>query len=390
MHAEVLVVGGGPIGAVSARCAAEAGTKALLVDRRDSLQRSSCCTGLVTRRALKNLGVSEDCVLREIRGVVAHAPDGRTLHLTADEPKAVVIDRHRLEMELHVQARDAGVEIRLGTEATGRSKDGIILESRNRKEQLTAKAIIGADGPRSQIAKWFGLPSPEQVIHAVQAVIQTDHEGNTNEVNVFLGHDVAPGFFAWAVPADPGQLRIGLGVTPPSNPSEHLARLLAERFPEARIISRASGLIPICPVAQAATNSVFLVGDAAGQVKPLSGGGLYPGAVCARIAGRMATRAIRSTAQDDDLATQYDSEWKSAIGREIAFGRSIRRISEMISDPELNALFAACDDPELLSFLAEHADIDRFHRLPDSLATHPSFWAKTVRLLPLLMSRESV
>ncbi len=388
MHVDVLVVGGGPIGAVAARCAAEAGATVLLVERRDNLRLSSCCTGLVSPRTVKILGASEDCVLREIRSIKLHSPNGQILNLAADHAKAVVIDRARLEQGLHVRMRDAGVDVRLGTEVVRVSDEKIIVSSSDGEEQLTAAMTVGADGPRSRIARQFDLPCPEQFVHGAQAVVEMDRHAASDTVEVFLGEAVAPGFFGWAVPAEESQLRVGLGVTPPRDPSEYLDRLLAKWFPEANVISRAGGQIPISPVARSATHSVLLVGDAAGQVKPLSGGGLYSGGVCARIAGRIAATTALSGQSGDRAAASYESEWRSAIGREIAFGQSMRRISGMLTDHDLNALFAACEDRELLSFLSEHADIDRFHRLPDELAVHPLLWKKVLRLLPLITSRE--
>ncbi len=390
MHVHVVVVGAGPIGAVAARCAAEAGASVLLIDRRDDLIRSSCCTGLVSPRTLTSLGISSGPVLREIRAVTVHAPDSRTLDLTADHTKAVVVDRGRLERELHLRARAAGVDVRLGTEAVSASRDAIALQSADGPETVRASVIVGADGPNSRVAQWFGLPPPEQFVHAAQVVVETDHVVPSDRVDVFLGDEVAPGFLAWAVPAEEGRLRVGLGVSPPFDPSKHLDCLLAAWFRGCRIISRAGGRIPVSPSPRCATDSVLLVGDAAGQVKPLSGGGLYPGGICARIAGRIAAETALAEGLNHQAASAYESEWRSAIGREIAFGRSMRRISGMLSDRDLGAVIAACDDPHLLSFLAEHADIDNFHRLSDELAAHPSLWGKVLRLLPLVANREIV
>jgi digeranylgeranylglycerophospholipid reductase len=387
-HVDVAVVGGGPIGAVVARCAAEGGASVLLVDRRDDLSRSSCCAGLVSPRTLTTLGVSSDSVLREIRAIIAHAPGGRTLELSTDHAKAMVIDRIRLERELHDLARTAGVDVKWGAEAVSASGNTLVLRSAQGRETVSTSVLIGADGPSSQVAQWAGLPPPEQFVRAAQAVVEVRHAVRSDRVEVFLGGDLAPGFFAWAVPADAKQLRVGLGVTPSFDPAERLDRLLTARFPGCRILSRAGGRIPLSPAPRSAADSVLLVGDAAGQVKPLSGGGLYPGGICARIAGRIAAETALSGGSNYRAAAAYESEWRAAIGREIAFGRSVRRISERLSDPDLNALFAACDDPDLLPFLAEHADIDHFHRLPDELAARPSLWRKVLGLLPVIVSRE--
>jgi geranylgeranyl reductase family protein len=387
LRADVVVVGAGPIGAVAARSAAAEGASVVLVDRRDDLDHSSACTGLISPRTLSILGALPDCVVREIRAIAVHAPDHRTLDLAADHTKAVVVDRPCLERDLHRAAQEAGVDIRLATEAVSASADGVVLASHDGQQTVVAPIVIGADGPGSRVAQWFGLPAPERFVRAAQVVLEFPVAPRPDRVEVFLGHAVAPGFFAWMVPADDQTARLGLGVSPEHDPMLYLDRLLDAQFPECRVVSRSGGRIPTSPARHAAADGVLLVGDAAGQVKPLSGGGLFPGGVCARIAGRIAAEAARAR-RPDRMASAYESEWRSAVGREIAFGRSIRRISSMVSDRELSAVFAACDDQDLLAFLAEHADIDRFHRLPDNLAVHPSLWGKILRLLPLVASRE--
>jgi digeranylgeranylglycerophospholipid reductase len=389
VHAQVVVVGGGPIGAVAARSAAQAGASVLLVERRKRPAPSSCCTGLVGPQALRILGVSTNCALLEIRGVSVHAPSVRKLELSANDTKAIVIDRLRLERELHDLARAEGVDVRLGVKAIAASDGAVVLESNGGQETIDASFILGADGPGSQVAQWFGLPSPERFVHAAQVVVETQGTTASDRVDVFLGNEVAPGFFAWAVPEGRNRLRVGVGVSSTLDPWPYLDRLLASRFPKSRTCSREGGRIPVAPTPRSATGSVLLVGDAAGQVKPLSGGGLYPGGVCARIAGRIAAETALSGASDPQAAFVYESEWKAAIGREITFGQSLHRLYSSLSDDDLNALIAACDDPELLAFLAEQADIDRLHRLPDELAARPSLWGKVLRLLPLVAGRDT-
>ena len=387
VHTDVLVIGGGPIGAVAARAAAEAGAAVSLIDRRPDLGRSSACTGLISPRTPSILGIPPDCTVREIRSITVYAPGGRTLDLDADHTKALVIDRSVVERALHRAARAAGVDVQLGTEAVAVSEAGVLLQGDDMRWTVSAPVVIGADGPHSRVSEWFGLPRPEQFVYGVQAVVDGIDMPRPDRVEVFLGQTVAPGFFAWAVPAEGRTVRIGLGVVPGHDPAAHLDRLLEERFAGCRVIARTAGVIPVAAAPRTAADGVLLAGDAAGQVKPLSGGGLYPGATCARIAGRIAADAAVS-GRPSHLLSSYESAWRSAVGREIAFGRSIRRMAATVSDRDLDAVFAACDDPDLLAFLAEHGDIDRFHRLPDKLAHHPPLWGKVLRLVPFVANAE--
>jgi flavin-dependent dehydrogenase len=248
-----------------------------------------------------------------------------------------------------------------------------------------ADIVIGADGPRSRVARVAGLPQLPAAYFGIQAIVDAPAE-EADRVDVVFGRETAPGFFAWAVPAEPGLLRVGLAAPPGTDAASLLTRHLEHRFPGRRVIARSGGWIPTAPVGQTVEGRVLLVGDAAGQVKPLSGGGLYTGAVCARLAGRIAAAA--SLAGDPSELLTYDSTWRRAIGRMLWFGRMLRRVLESASDGTIDRVRASMDDPSLLTLFAQYGDIDRLHGLIGELAARPSLWAKLLKLLPLIDNRE--
>jgi digeranylgeranylglycerophospholipid reductase len=388
MNPDVAIVGAGPIGLVSARAAAEAGAQTLVVERKPEGSAPSCCTGLVSPRTLSTLGVTNECLLREIHALRVHLPSSRQIDLKSDQLKAVTIDRRALEQELLDKARQAGAVIRFNAEAVDASVGTLHIQSDADNLQLHPSIIVGADGPRSRVASWFSLEQPSQFAPAAQVELD-DVSFPSDRVNVFLGCDVAPGFFGWSVPAEEGILRVGLGVLPPHDPIACLDRLLAEHYPTARIRSRTAGCIPLASTLEPAAPGVLLVGDAAGHVKPLSGGGLYTGGLCAELAGTTAARiANRGAGSEDssDLLASYTSHCLEAIGKEQAFGRSMRIHFSRLSDKDVEAVAVALDDRHLLQFLADEADIDFFHQLPDRLASEPSLWSTLLRIVPLLGS----
>jgi len=347
MLTDVAVVGGGPIGLTTARIAAELGSRVILFERKQEGAAPSCCTGLVSPRTLPTLGVSGDSVLRQMRAVRFHLPGGRRIDLRSSEVKAVVIDRKKLETELLLLARETGVDVRFETEATN-----LIAASQVELEETSS---------------------------------------HPDQVDVFVGETVAPGFLGWSVPAEDGITRVGLGVLPPHVPLAYVDRLLAQLSPKRRIRSRSAGWIPLSPAPRLATTGAILVGDAAGHVKPLSGGGLYTGGLCARIAGETAARIVKSGALiaeseggSSDLLAAYPRRCLEAIGKEQAFGRSIRHHLSRLRDEDVESAAASLDDPQFLQFLADHADIDRFHQLPDRLVSEPRLWTTILRIIPLL------
>jgi len=379
-HYDVIVIGGGPIGAVAAREAAKAGARTLLVERRKEVKGPLACTGLVSPRTLPTLGASSESILREIRAVEGHSPDGSSLLLRADQVKGVVIDRISLEAELLAAAESAGVELLLGTE--GRVEKGGVatLISDQGEERANGKVIIGADGPRSGIAAKFGLSSSAPPLLAIQVEIEATPK-EKDKVDIYFGRELAPGFFAWAVPAEPDRVRAGLAIPAGTNPQPLIERFLSSHFPSSDVLSRVSGLIPSRPVSRSVDDRLILVGDAAGQVKPLTGGGLYTGGLCATIAGRVAAGASLSGRTDMAGLMEYEAEWRAAIGSEIRFGLASRDALLPLDDEGINAAFAVLNDPDLLRFIAKTGDIDRPSLLISALIHRPWLWE---RVLPII------
>jgi len=382
-RADVIVIGGGPMGALAARCAAEAGASTLLLERRIEKTASSSCAGLVSPRTLPLLGASARSVLRSIRAVDAFGPGGRKVQLRSEDVKAFVLDRESLEEELLNRAERAGVKIRPDTTAKKIRSGCVECRSSGREATLDAGMIIVATGPSAPVVHASELPVPPRLLPSAQATIEDTSGLNENGdcVSICVGADVAPGFFAWSVPAEPGALRIGLAVREGENAVESLGRLLKARHPSAKVLHHAGGQIVVGPVHDPVRSGILLVGDAAGHVKPLSGGGLYFGGICARIAGRMAAEAVRmGRTHATDLA-EYPERCDRAIGRELRFGLAARALLDSLSDQRLSEAMAALGHPDLLAFLAEIGDIDRIRRIPRALLKKRRLWR---RLLPFL------
>jgi len=160
-------------------------------------------------------------------------------------------------------------------------------------------------------------------------------------VEVYLGHEVSPTSFAWAVPIGPDRVRIG--VTARTNAALYLKRLLAAPNIRDRIQEGepkyTRRVIPLGPLKKSYAQRLMVIGDAAGQVKPTTGGGIYYGLLCADIAAEVVGRAL----QADDLSrrrlAEYDRRWKKALQNEIRLGYLSRLVFERLSDSSIDELF---------------------------------------------------
>ncbi|MCI2426029.1 geranylgeranyl reductase family protein [Candidatus Acetothermia bacterium] len=387
---DIIVIGGGPIGAITARYAAEGGVRVLLVERKDRGGESENCTGLVSPRALAVLGASQRSLLRQITGGYLHSPSGIEISIAAPETKALVLNRHILTCELIDRAAAAGVDIRIHTEAS-RYEGGIIeLTTQNGiTDKVQASLIIGADGPRSAVARWFSLPSPPKMLVAAQAIIDRTPR-REDFVEILFGKDVAPGFFAWAVPAEAGRMRVGLAAPAGISAQNLLDRLLQDRRFSGTLVAKTNGLIPIGTVDRTCTTGALLVGDAAGQTKPTSGGGLYFGGLCARIAGEVGAQAVLSGDLSFAALRSYERRWRKEIGVDHKFGMVAHHTLARLSDDDIDRIFTVINRPAVKDLIEQEGDIDYPRHLAKAFLQRPALWLQLAALISPLGSWEKI
>ncbi len=369
MQYDVVVVGAGPVGATAARYAALNGASVLLIEEHASVGSPVGCTGLLSTRAILECDVepTNDFVLNSVRGAHVYSPDGNCLPIDGGKTKAYVVSRKMFDRKLVKMAVDAGVDVSIKTRAVGldRSKrlqklsvlqDGV-------SKTITSNVIIGADGVRSNIAQMSGLGRVQKVLSGIQ--IEAPYSSNdTDFVELFMGSQ-APGFFAWAVPVSDKISRIGLAV-PPSNEShavQYLNGLLnSNQGVSARYgggaLDIVYGGIPLGPLEKTAADGVLIVGDAAGQVKPTSGGGVYTGVACAKIAGEVAALATIEEDASVNRLNEYDKRWRAKLGRELGIGMKIHEFMGGLSDAELDDLLGSMNTPAILDMITEYGDMD--------------------------------
>ncbi len=401
MDYEVVVVGAGPAGCLAAKYAAKNGAKTLIIEEHASIGSPVQCTGLLSVNAVRECEIVPDSRFHPITGAFVYAPDGRRICIAGDEIKAYVVDRRLFDRALAQDAVREGAEILMRTRAVGmdirdpenRADHRKILHilTEGEPDTIEADVIIGADGIRSHVARWAGIDTPKTILSGAQLSTVYDFD-DSHFVEIFPG-SCAPGFFAWAVPYHDGA-RIGLAVRPKpqqiagsrsgsetgiGSAWDYLQRLVSEHSIIAgKCHSGISGIvlggIPIGAPQKAAADGVLITGDAAGQVKPTSGGGVYPGAICAKIAGKVAADAVRDGDTSARRLAVYDRLWRAKIGRELVIGKRINEWMANLSDSRINRLIEVMADDELLDLITRYGDMD-----------HPS-----VVVRKLLMNRKSV
>jgi geranylgeranyl reductase family protein len=386
---DVLVVGAGPAGSTAAHRLASQGHRVVVIEEHPRVGHPVQCAGLVSQRAL-DLAGTPSVVRTAVRGATVFGPSLGSIHFKASEPRAYVIDRGGLDVALADRAARAGAEYRTSTrfDARVRTDPGrtvVRLQGPDATpSELSARLVVGADGVSSAVARAFRLRRPVEILPAFEAEIPNS-PGDPDTVEVYLGRTISPGLFGWWIPDGAGGARVGVAVDADGTPArvyyERLLAYLARRFgaplgpPTALLVSG----IPIGTVPRTHGEGVLLVGDAAAQVKPLSGGGIFTGMRCAELAARVADDALRRGDVSASRLAEYDRAWRAEFGEEFRRALYLRRVFQRLDDADLDRLIAALQGSDLAATIVAFGDIDfPTHVARQLLRQSPSL----VRLLP--------
>ncbi|HEX7391775.1 MAG TPA: NAD(P)/FAD-dependent oxidoreductase [Thermoplasmata archaeon] len=373
MRADVLVVGAGPAGSNAARLLAK-DHDVIIAEEHLTPGEPLQCAGLVTARGVP--GFARDSIIGDVKGVRVHSPLGYAIELKARKSRAYVLDRQRFDRVMFHSAVDAGAKPLLGTSVreVHQTETGLLsgLRSEGRGDTVASRMVVGADGYKSVCRRAAHLPSPKHMLTGIQADLK-GAETDPEFVEMYLGRDVAPGFFAWAVPA--GDItRVGLCTWDSEDvPAAYLKKVLERpEFRNARKVSSASGKIPIGPGKTAVRDRIMLVGDAACHAKPLSGGGVYTGLKGAELCAQVASANLRG--EPGARTEDYDALWAEAFGKELSRAFRIRKVFINLSDKKMDKALRLFDTPDIRKLLESKGDID----YPASLAS------SVLRLAPKL------
>ncbi|MCD1295660.1 NAD(P)/FAD-dependent oxidoreductase [Methanocella sp. CWC-04] len=365
MEYDVVVVGAGPVGSMAAKYAAKNGARTLLIEEHNAIGSPVSCTGHISTRALEECELAEGPFInKKIRGAFVYAPNNRSVVIDGRRTMTYVIERKIFDREMARSAASAGAEILLKTSARSvkKTREGTILYASGEGGDLEIKTkiVIGADGVKSKIAKYAGLGRVPHICSGVQ--VEASYEPRDPEyVEIFTGRKYVPNYFAWCVPTSGDCCRIGLLTD--TDAHMYLNRLITEHG----IVSKKArssvdmivGGVPVGTLKKTVTDGVMIVGDAAGHVKPVSYGGIFTGARCAKIAGEVAAKAAAEGNVGEQRLMEYEKRWKAEIGREFMFGMKFRDIYRRMSDDDINEAVAMLDDEEILETITRYGDIDR-------------------------------
>jgi len=343
--ADIHIIGAGPSGSIAAISAARKGYNVLVSEEHEKAG-GKPCSGLFSASGLKTLEEYFDwkkAVNTEIYGAEIHL--GRSIiKVRKRSPVAYACDRNKFDRLLADAAGSEGARIEYGNRIRGDFK---------------ASKVIGADGANSYVARHFRFPRLQRFIGTMHG--EVIGEWNEKMVQVFVSSDF-PGFFGWVIPRGGNRFEIGCGVELPENPMAAFERL--KRKINANKVSDVRGsIIPVKAREKTAmvknSYGVMLVGDAAGQTKATTGGGVLFGAWCAEIAGKTA----------DPIS--YEMGWRMKYGNELLLHRVVRKFLNTLDDEKLTSLGQKLSEKNFDAFLEEHGEMDVLSKTAIQLILRP-------------------
>ncbi len=368
---DVAVVGAGPCGSFSALAAAKRGANVSVIEEHMEVGVPSHCAGHISIHGLKNLGleIPTDLVENEIRIANFHSPSGKTLRVEYAKPVTYVVNRTLFDRYLAELATRAGVSYLKGIRAESLWIDSSRIRgisARGEKQlQVEAKVSIDAEGVHAGLLKKAHLPIPRKeatVIgaHGYSARV-TDIEPES--VEVYLGSSYAPGFFAWIIPRQDGSAKIGLAANR-GNPRVLLEYFVTRHPAASRKILEAPTEVSFHPIPlggplpRTYADGLLVVGDAASQVKPTTGGGIVFGLTCSRIAGEIAANSVNAGDCSSRFLSKYQESWREMLGREFMIGRLTRGILSRLSDSALDRIFSIGEKFHVEGSIGHVSEID--------------------------------
>jgi digeranylgeranylglycerophospholipid reductase len=373
---DVLVIGAGPAGLMAARELARAGHGVAVLEEHAEIGYPVHCTGLLGLDAFHELSLPVRTVLGVARAATFRAASGRSIVIAADGVRAAIVDRGAFDAALASEAAAAGAELRTGVRVAA-------IETTNHGARATlasgaavgARAVVIACGASYRFNRQIGLGVPRAFTQSAQ--IETDFPA-ADHVEVRFGSDVAPKGFAWVVPfARDGRPHARVGLMCATRAAGRFkafaASVRAERRIDAPWSTPRLKILPLGPVTRTFAMRAVAVGDAAGLVKPTTGGGIYYGLLSGRIAADALDEALRRDELGADRLAAYESRWKARLGAEIRAGLAFRSIAARLNDRAVDAILELATVDGLVPLLQQTANFNWHRDAALALLRHAPF-----------------
>lgn len=362
---DIVVVGAGPAGSIAARNAAKKGLDVLLIEKRQEIgDPVRCAEGVGKLHLRQHVEPDPRWICADVKGSRIFSPDGTKVEMAEEVSGGevgYVLERKLFDRALVNEAASAGADVMVKTRATGLIIEndfvcGVNIMHLGEEYTIRSKIVIGADGVESKVGRWAGIDTSlklsdiETCVQFLVAGIEVDQD----YCEFYLGNEVAPAGYIWIFPKGENQANVGIGILG-SKSGENRAEVLLTNFvnkhlPDGKIIEMVVGGVPVCgTIERTIANGLILVGDAARQSDPITGGGIINAMDAAKIAADVAVKAIEAGDVSMNMLQEYEKSWRKSIGHEIDNGLIVKETFVNFSDKDLNSLAYSLKDVNFTS-----------------------------------------
>ncbi|MDI9618107.1 NAD(P)/FAD-dependent oxidoreductase [Methanothermobacter sp.] len=361
MKYDLVVVGGRVAGSIAAYQAAKNGLQVLLLEGNPEIGTPVQCAGGVSDSFFKSTDIKPlpEFTCTRITAATINGPYGASITTGNPIIRGYIIERKIFDKYLALRAAEAGADVLAGSRVKDLmfhegSVSGVKFRGPDGTCEVKSGIVIAADGIQSCVGRMAGLNTrfrPGELCSCAQYEV-TGFDVDDETMEFYFGSVFAPSGYLWVFPKGDGRANVGVGVRrtrcSDNGPLHYLNRFIS-RAGCSRLEFNA-GAVPVGgPIRKTYTDGLLVVGDAAGQVDPLTGGGIHVAAECATIAADVATDAIESQRTDAAFLSKYEDTWREQIGKNLDRSLKFRKVLESLSDDELDTLIGSFDGKDLNS-----------------------------------------
>lgn len=352
---DVVVIGAGPAGSITAKTVAKKGLSVLLIEKRQEIGDPVRCAEGVSKVWLrKHIEPDHRWICADVKGSRIYSPDGTMIEMAeeiAGGEVGYVLERKIFDRALAYEASKAGAEVMVKTRATGLIIEngfvkGVNVSHLGQAYDIKAKIVVGADGVESKVGRWAGIDTAIKPID-IETCAQYLMSGTGIDQDYcyfYLGNEIAPAGYVWIFPKGNGMANVGIGILGNKSGNgkhaiDYLNDFVNKNYPDAKILELDVGGVPVSSsIEKTIANGLMLVGDAARQSDPITGGGIVNAMEAGKIAGEVAYNAISKGDYSTDALNEYEEKWRETVGREIDNSLIVKDTFTKFSDKELNSL----------------------------------------------------